>query len=78
MPTHATISQDSLQPFWDGLLRGDLFAVIEHRDFAERASEVVVVKDQDMRQIPDRQLEIGKRARVAGDEFIGGHIIPAL
>jgi hypothetical protein len=64
---YSAVSQDPSQPLWHRFFQVGLFAMLKHRNFAERVPQVIVVEDHDMRQIPDRGLEIGKRARVTGD-----------
>jgi len=49
---------------------------LEHPDFAERPSQVLVVEHPDERQSGDSRLQIGQGPREAGDQPVGRHVVP--
>jgi hypothetical protein len=51
---------------------------LEYGDLAKRLTEIAVVEDQNVRELPDRPGQVLHRPRVARPELLGGDVVAAL
>ena len=66
------------QPSGQWVLAESQLASLEDGDAAKRHLKIVVVEDEDVRKFESGGLEIGERARVTGEKFVGRNVVATL
>ena len=72
------ILEDAPQPLGRGFPFEDPSALFINRHLAEGFTQIIIVENPDIGQFAHGGLEIGKGARVTGDEFVRWHVVTTL